>query len=55
MVNLTDADIARFQTLVSKETGKRISKEEAREQATNLIELVAFVLRPGKDPLTSDL
>ena len=45
MLNLTDQDLAKFQTIVFKETGQRISKDEAREQATNLIELVAFVLR----------
>ena len=46
MIDLTDDDIAEFQALMFKETGKRISKEEAREQASSLIHLVDFVMRP---------
>ena len=45
MLDLTDKDVAKFQRIVFKETGKRLSAEAARDQASNLIELVAFVLR----------
>jgi hypothetical protein len=40
--------VAEFQSLMLQETGMRLSKEEAREQASSLIWLVDFVMRPGR-------
>ena len=45
MIDLTPEDIRAFQKIVFQETGQRISDEEAREQAQNLIALVSFVLK----------
>ena len=45
MIDLTPRDVREFQDIVYKETRQRLSPEQAREQATSLIELVAFVLR----------
>ena len=45
MIDLTDADVAEFKALVKQETGKDISDKEAREQAFNLVRLVAFVTK----------
>ena len=46
MIELSDADVAEFRSLFRRETGLEIDDEQARAYATNLIELVAFVLRP---------
>ena len=44
MLDLTPQDITEFQDLFRQETGQAITEEQAREYATSLIELVAFVL-----------
>ncbi len=45
MIILSDADVAEFKALVKQETGKDITDDEARVQATNLIHLVAAVTK----------
>ncbi len=50
MIDLTPEDVAEFQALFLEETGKRITEDQAREYATNLIDLVAFVLRDDLSP-----
>ncbi len=49
MIELTDDDIAEFQTLFLKETGKEITKEQAASYATNLVSLLEFVTRSGNE------
>ena len=44
MIDLTDDAVAEFRALFRRETGKDITHEQAREYATNLVRLVAFVL-----------
>ena len=48
MIDLTDRDIAEFRALHRRETGKEITEAQAREYATNLIRLVAFVLKGSR-------
>jgi hypothetical protein len=48
MINLTPKDIAEFQRLFRRETGKEITEEQARAYAENLIRLVAFVMKPSR-------
>ena len=50
MIDLTENDIAEFRSLFRTETGREITDDQARAYATNLIELVAFVLRPHAEP-----
>jgi hypothetical protein len=47
MIDLTPQDIAEFQRLFRKETGKEITEEQARAYAENLIRLVSFVMTPS--------
>jgi len=48
MIELTPQDVGEFKTLVKQETGRDITDEEARIQATNLIKLVALVVKPDR-------
>jgi hypothetical protein len=48
MIRLADSDVAEFRELYLKETGREISKDEARVYAERLIRLVAFAT--GSDP-----
>lgn len=43
---LTDADIAKFQTLYRNEFGKEISAEQAYEQGIKLVRLMSAIYRP---------
>ena len=45
MIDLTDDDVARFQELHRRETGRALTEDQARDQALNLIRLVEFLLR----------
>ena len=46
MIELTPQDVGEFRALVRQETGKDITNEEARNQALNLLTLVALVTKP---------
>ena len=48
MIDLTPQDVGEFKALVKQETGKDITDDEARIQATNLIRLVALVVKPDR-------
>ena len=50
MIDLTDDAVAEFRALFRKETGKEITDAQAREYATNLVRLVAFVVMDDKFP-----
>lgn len=45
-MRLTDDQIEQFRTLYLKRFGKEISKDEAYEQASKLIQLVMFIYKP---------
>ena len=45
MIDLTDDDIAEFQTLYRRETGRELTDDEAHASAETLVRLVDFVLR----------
>jgi hypothetical protein len=51
MIILSDADVAEFKALVKQETGKDITDDEARVQATNLIQLAAAVTKRDRPPM----
>ena len=48
MIDLSSQDVGHFKALVKKETGQDITDDEARIQATNLIRLVALVVKPDR-------
>ncbi len=45
-MQLTDDDIQEFTALWKKEFGEEISEEEARHQASQLIQLYSLLVRP---------
>ncbi len=45
-MQLTDSDIDEFQELYASRFDERLSKEEAREKASRLIQLYQIVFRP---------
>ncbi len=45
-MQLSDKDLADFQALYKKQFGKEISKAEALEQGTKLIQLMKLVYKP---------
>lgn len=45
---MTEADVEKFQALFEKETGQKISLEEARDCLKDLVDMVRLTYKPMK-------